>query len=371
MLTYLVRLIYKHTYFLVFVLLIQTAAFASPPIIAEQAKTTRNQILNEAAKYLGVPYRYGGMSASGVDCSGLVGLVFQNALNISIPRTVEALYAWAEKIDTADLQAGDLVFFNTTGGISHVGIFIGNRKFINAASEGPHTGVIISSLDESYWARTYHGAGRAISQVSDEKVPAPALASAPTVDTAKPINTEISTEKENPVNPSKKNDSPFGFSLGGAVSWNNYIHETKVIRGAGFQLGLDYDLPIANAKLTLGLELRPEWDIQLGVFRLPITLSFGNDMFRAFAGPVLSVGNPMLSVPEGERYFDGGTSWLGEAGITFTPFLFNSISGGEFAFYAELAWQFYFPESGQIDNWMADLSAASRISTGFRYIFAN
>ncbi len=91
-------------------------------------------------------------------------------------------------------------------------------------------------------------------------------------------------------------------------------------------------------------------------------------MFRVFLGPVLSFGDPVLDVPDGERYFDGGTSWVGEGGVTFAPFTFKSGTG-KLAFYAELAWQFYYPESGQSDNWMADFSAAMRFSTGIRYIF--
>ncbi len=331
-----IRFFQRRIVYIVLFLSFQSAAFAGPPILVEYPDSARSTLIKETEKYLGVPYRYGGMSTSGMDCSGLLCLVFQTALNVSVPRTVASLYFWAEKIDKNDLQLGDLVFFNT---------YAGNGRFIHSASEGSQTGVMYSSLDESYWKRTYAGSGRAISSGSRAAGPAPSLASA-----------------------NQHNDSNVSFSIGAAISWNNYIHEKQVIRGTGFQIGAAYALSVPEKKLSLGLELRPEWDIQLGVFRLPVTLSFGGDMFRVFLGPVLSFGDPVLDVPKGERYFDGGTSWVGEGGVTFAPFTFKTGTG-KLAFYAELAWQFYYPKRGQGSDWMANISAASRISTGIRYIF--
>lgn len=342
---------------IVFFLLFQAAAFAAPPILVESPDSARLKLIKESEKYLGVPYRYGGMNTGGMDCSGLLCLVFQNALNASVPRTVASLYSWTEKIDMNDLQLGDLVFFNTTGRISHVGLYAGNGRFIHSASEGSQTGVMYSSLDEPYWKRTYVASGRAISSGSGAAGPAPSLASG-----------NQNNEEKNPASTAKNNDSNLSFSIGAAISWNNYIHEKQVIRGTGFQIGAAYALSVPEKKLSLGLELRPEWDIQLGVFRLPVTLSFGGEMFRVFLGPVLSFGDPVLDVPKGERYFDGGTSWVGEGGVTFAPFTFKTGTG-KLAFYAELAWQFYYPKRGQGSDWMANISAASRISTGIRYIF--
>ncbi len=339
-------------------LLIQTVAFSLPPIRSENPDNTRTQLIGEADKYLGVPYRYGGISTQGLDCSGLIFVVFKNVLNISVPRTAYGLYSWAEKIDTGDLQPGDLVFFNTTGSVSHVGIYAGQGKFIHSASAGNQTGVNYSSLDESYWKRTYISAGRAISKGSGNAGEGVSGGVVP----------DIQIYETTPTVQSQNNNSRFSFSLGGAVSWNNYVYESSAIRGAGFQIGAAYALTVAGMDLKLGMELRPEWDIRLGVFRLPLTLSFGGDKFRAFLGPVLSTGNPVMAVPEGKLYLDGGTSWAGEAGITWAPFAFKT-STGKLAVYGELAWQFYYPESGQDSDWMANLSAATRISTGIRYTF--
>jgi len=118
--------------------------------------TTGQKIVDTAKQYLGVPYVWGGSSPSGFDCSGLVQYVFK-AHGISLPRTTKEQWTVGTAISKSQLKVGDLVFFaNTyTSGISHVGIYVGNNQFIHASSS---KGVIISSLDNSYWASHYYGA---------------------------------------------------------------------------------------------------------------------------------------------------------------------------------------------------------------------
>jgi hypothetical protein len=118
--------------------------------------------------------------------------------------------------------------------------------------------------------------------------------------------------------------------------------------------------------MIFGLEVRPEYDGALGVFRLPVTLSWGpNDKVRIFAGPVFSFGDASLSTEDGTRLYSGGTSWFGTAGLTMAPFIVTT-AGGEFAPYMELAWQSYFNESAG-NNFNADFSAGFRFSTGIRW----
>ena len=116
-------------------------------------------ILATARQYLGTPYRYGGSSPGGFDCSGFVMYVYsQHGYNLS--RTAAAQYNQGVSVGKADLQPGDLVFFRCySSSIDHSGIYIGNNDFIHSSS--PRSGgVIISSLDESYYARSYAGAAR-------------------------------------------------------------------------------------------------------------------------------------------------------------------------------------------------------------------
>ena len=145
-----------------------TGIFAAIPITerALQGLTpvdARLKLLATARSLLGTPYRFGGVDRQGLDCSGFVALSFKEALNIPIPRMSHSMYTWTQRIETAELRPGDLVFFVTVGQrVSHVGIYAGGGRFIHSASAGPRTGVIYSSLSESYWRRTFRGAGRAL-----------------------------------------------------------------------------------------------------------------------------------------------------------------------------------------------------------------
>ncbi len=116
-----------------------------------------NAIVKTAFKFLGVPYVFGGSTPRGFDCSGFVQYVYR--LNgIKTPRMAHHQYYAGTPIPKSQLRPGDLVFFETyTKGISHVGIYIGNGKFIHASSSGH---VKISSLNQPYYKSRYRGAAR-------------------------------------------------------------------------------------------------------------------------------------------------------------------------------------------------------------------
>ena len=145
---------------LVLYLLILHSAWAAE--IAINGDDFRPGVVQAAYGFLHTPYLYGGSEAAGMDCSGLVCKVFFDTVGTALPRRVESLFQSGEKVGSG-LRPGDLVFFNTTGqGPSHVGIYIGNQRFIHSASEGPATGVIISSLSEKYYGERWLGARRVI-----------------------------------------------------------------------------------------------------------------------------------------------------------------------------------------------------------------
>ena len=119
-----------------------------------------SELVVNAMTFLGVPYKRGGTDAStGFDCSGFVRAIFEQTAGLVLPRKAVEQAAAAQKIDRADLQPGDLVFFNTMRrAFSHVGIYVGEGKFIHAPKPGAE--VRVESLSVAYWARRFDGARR-------------------------------------------------------------------------------------------------------------------------------------------------------------------------------------------------------------------
>lgn len=117
------------------------------------------QVVNYAYKFLGKPYVYGAAGPNAFDCSGLTQYVFSH-FGINLSRTTYTQVGEGTKVKKSDLKAGDLVFFNTQGSTSHVGIYIGNGEFIHA----PRTGkpVMVSSLSDGYYSQKYSTARRII-----------------------------------------------------------------------------------------------------------------------------------------------------------------------------------------------------------------
>lgn len=134
-------------------------AVVTKKAVVKAEAASKNPILSQALAYRGVRYRWGGTSRSGVDCSGFTTVVFR-AEGIKLPRTALEQSRVGTPVSSADLQAGDLIFFRTSRSyrINHVGIYVGDRKFIHAATGGGH--VMVSNLDEKYYRRCYAAARR-------------------------------------------------------------------------------------------------------------------------------------------------------------------------------------------------------------------
>ena len=128
--------------------------FPSPP----------ENVVRGALAYLGVPYVSGGESHQGLDCSGLIYRVFHDEAGLDLPRGVQALYKSGPPA-AGPLHIGDVVFFDTStrtspAAATHVGVYAGAGSFVHAASEGSHTGVIVSALDNPYYRERFLGARR-------------------------------------------------------------------------------------------------------------------------------------------------------------------------------------------------------------------
>ena len=413
----------KKLLFAILILLCSAALFAAVPIqdhalTGAASANARLRLLYAAESCLGVPYRYAGLDRRGLDCSGLVFLSFREALNISVPRTASNLYSWTARIQRSELAPGDLVFFITDGRtVSHVGIYAGDGWFIHSASSGTHTGVIYSRLDESYWRRTYTAAGRALPWDSEAATAMAALlsggsvaaagasggtavaaqsgsgtvagqeqpvaASAPASSSANAPNVAVSAAgaSASAVGASAPTESAIftpgiqpepvwgetGFFAGFGTAWNwggFFDGSPSIFRGITIMSTFGYRWP----KYRAGLELRPVWDLALGVTRFPFILSFGNDFFQVFAGPAFTFGDPELDLDDYKRQYRGGGTWLWELGVSGSLPLIKK-SPGVFLLFGELAWQPYLHAEG--DDFMAkpDFTANLRLSTGLRYLW--
>ena len=132
-------------------------------LMDQAVETVRNlPLFNFIDEWYSTKYKYGGTTKKGVDCSSFTNQLINKVYGITLPRTAKQQYAASIPVSNNSLKEGDLVFFNTTGGISHVGIYLVNRLFVHASSS---KGVVISSLDDPYFSKRYIGAGRPASEL--------------------------------------------------------------------------------------------------------------------------------------------------------------------------------------------------------------
>jgi cell wall-associated NlpC family hydrolase len=145
----------------------------------QRAWTGSQDLALFALGMIGIDYRWGGANPeTGFDCSGLVHYVFQQVTGISLPRTSKDMSKLGHAVDVADLAVGDLVFFDTRRfRYSHVGIYLGDGRFIHAPSAGGSVEVV--RLSESYWQRKFNGARRIVGALPDIVPPVHASSAQP------------------------------------------------------------------------------------------------------------------------------------------------------------------------------------------------
>jgi cell wall-associated NlpC family hydrolase len=136
-----------------------------PAVPAQPTTDSGAEIVVHALGLVDVPYRYGGRTPAGFDCSGFVGYVFNQSAGLALPRRADEMGRMGETLAKDDLVPGDLVFFNTLGrGYSHVGIYVGEGQFVHAPARRGR--VRVDRLSDPYWTARYNGARRFGSVVS-------------------------------------------------------------------------------------------------------------------------------------------------------------------------------------------------------------
>ncbi|MEO8304420.1 MAG: C40 family peptidase [Betaproteobacteria bacterium] len=129
---------------------------------ASSALTTAQDLTTAALDLIGIRYKWGGNTpATGLDCSGLVRYVFQQVTGVTLPRTAKDMSRLGEQVAVSDLKPGDLVFFNTRRfAFSHVGIYLGDNRFVHAPRRGRE--VEVATLDSTFWQKRFDGARRMV-----------------------------------------------------------------------------------------------------------------------------------------------------------------------------------------------------------------
>lgn len=272
----------------------------------EEAAKIRTSIVEKAKTFLGKPYKTGAVGPNAFDCSGLVFSVYKDIAGISLPRSVKTMYTAVKIIPLDQIEAGDLVFFKTTGDdtISHVGIYISDGNFIHAASAGSKTGVIISNLNEKYYKNCYAAVGKPITSAGT-KTQQLSWQSSPDLD-ADSQNQEHSFLKH------------LAFDGGAFFDWSLFAPDRFDPNARGFTI--DTGARFTQWAIQPGIGISFRWIHQTNCFQIPLTLSISyKDIFKIYAGGVLTIGWPV------NRTYDDPLEapfFPGVFGISFqTPYL--------------------------------------------------
>lgn len=253
-----------------------------------EAQVARDKFIAEAKQHVGSLYVYGAVGPDTFDCSGLIYYCASQACGVQLPRTAKAIYSYCRRVPDKDREIGDLLFFKTTssGSISHVGIYIGNNQFISAISDGPNTGVIISSLNQDYWKDKYVSAGQFLPSGKDKNV---------VQEYEEEVVVLDDEQGESKRSGSKNVEKPESFVQGlvfdasvfagwSLISPNQFMFKFR---------GIDVQ---TNARYT-GLLLQPgigfilRFNTSEDLFQMPVLFSATvNDYVRFYAGPVISFG---------------------------------------------------------------------------------
>lgn len=298
-----------------FVVAINYSLFAQAQVssVFEQAQIVREEFVKEAKKYLGTPYKYAGTDPSGFDCSGFVSYVAEKSCDVTLPRRSQDIFNATSYVMNQNREIGDLLFFKTTNGdnISHVGIYIGNDEFIHSASDGPVTGVIISSLSEKYYKRTYYQAGRFLPSAVSKGGTFSGLAGSKSSDGTKNFRSDtIATFNWSFLDANRATFSVRGFSITEYISYRGWA----VAPGIGITLRYNAPSKTWQFPITIGVDFIEYIRVYIGLLfstkgnkapgtDLPLDTSvFPGIIGLQFHSPALKLGSFQFKLVQSLNY---------------------------------------------------------------------
>lgn len=361
-----------------FVAIIPVRCFAREVSEAE-SRVYREKLVSEAKKYVGTPYVRGATGPDAFDCSGLIYTVAHDSISYQLPRTVKAMYSRVRIVSNDKKEPGDLLFFKTTGDgtISHVGLYIGNGQFISALSDGPNTGVIVSSLREGYWRGKYVSCGKFLPDAGlyeNDGASNAINASKKSKSTPKKNSSNSkSAQKKDVVSNegsymSYSGDGGFADHLAFAaytmVDWSLFTERKFMPNFRG--LSTEGDIIYRGKTLSPGLGILLRWNYGVKAFQMPLIASlYVGDYFRAYAGPMFSFGDC--------RTPDTGDSIKASVfpGIIGVSFSLPSFTKGDFKvqIVQDICYSVYNNESNSALSFAKSASAGLDFCTGARIFF--
>ncbi len=335
-----------------------------------QAQVSRETFVAEAKKYVGCPYVLGAVGPDKFDCSGLIYYVARESIGKQLPRTSRALYSYCKIVPDSKKEVGDLLFFktNNTAPITHVGIYIGNNQFISAISDGPNTGVIISSLNQAYWKPKYVACGQFIksgkSKNADEDLE------------EELAQTETTSSKKSKKSKVEYKGSSFyktdAQGLDAVTVDSSLFCNWSLISPNEFMLkwrGIDLHTNVRYSKWVLepGFGLCFRYNHGLGVFQMPLTFTATiNDYLRFYAGPVITFSTPKMINTEEEI---SASIFPGILGVSIsTPSI--PISKAKVQLVQDISYTVFNQKDNSALPFLESISAGLVMFTGIRVTFS-
>ena len=262
-----------------------------------QAQTLRESFVDEIKTHIGAPYEYGAVGPDSFDCSGLIYYSASKSIKVQLPRTAKAIYNYARIIPDDKREVGDLMFFKTTNSstISHIGVYIGNNQFISAISDGPNTGVIVSSLNQDYWKGRYVSTGQFLPSGKEEYKKGNKLEETQMVEAFDSASGTQTTAKKEPSPDSTplSFEDKLLFDTSVYFDWSLLSPRQFVFRYRG--IDAQFHASYAGWNLNPGIGFFLRFNTGLDTFQIPVILSLSmNDYIRMYAGPVFTCNDVSL-----------------------------------------------------------------------------